>query len=46
MNQTMNPLFQGALTSQQWAHLATSVAVWVVAPLAVGIWRLTRAEVK
>ena len=46
MNQTMNPLFQGSLTGQQWAHLGTSVAVWVVAPLAVGIWRLTRAEVK
>ena len=46
MNQTMQPLFEGSLTSAQWAHLATSVAVWVVAPLAVGIWRLTRAEVK
>lgn len=46
MNQTMQPLFEGSLTGEQWAHLATSVAVWVVAPLAVGIWRLTRAEVK
>lgn len=46
LNQTMNPLFQGSLTGQQWAHLAASVALWVVAPLAVGIWRLTRAEVK
>ena len=45
MNQTMQPLFEGSLTGAQWAHLATSVAVWVVAPLAVGIWRLTRAEV-
>jgi hypothetical protein len=35
MNQTMNPLFQGSLTGEQWAHLGTSVAVWVVAPLAV-----------
>ncbi|MEW1951823.1 ABC transporter permease [Terrabacter sp. NPDC080008] len=46
LNQTMQPLFEGSLTGQQWAHLGTSVAVWVVAPLAVGIWRLTRAEVK
>ena len=46
MNQTMQPLFEGSLTGAQWAHLGTSVAVWVVAPLAVGIWRLTRAEVK
>ena len=46
MNQTMSPLFEGSLTSAQWAHLAVSVAVWVVLPLGVGIWRLTRAEVK
>jgi ABC-2 type transport system permease protein len=46
LNQTMQPLFDGSLTGEQWAHLGTSVAVWVVAPLAVGIWRLTRAEVK
>lgn len=46
MNQTMQPLFEGSLTGEQWAHLGTSVGVWVIAPLAVGIWRLTRAEVK
>jgi hypothetical protein len=46
MNQTMQPLFEGSLTGTQWAHLAVSVAVWVVLPLGVGIWRLTRAEVK
>jgi ABC-2 type transport system permease protein len=46
MNQTMQPLFEGSLTGAQWAHLGTSVAVWVVLPLAVGIWRLSRSEVK
>ena len=46
LNQTMNPLFRGSLTGKQWAHLGTSVTLWVLAPLAVGIWRLTRAEVK
>jgi hypothetical protein len=46
LNRTMQPLFEGSLTGAQWAHLATSVGVWVIAPLAVGIARLTRAEVK
>jgi hypothetical protein len=46
LNQTMQPLFEGSLTGSQWAHLGASVGLWVVAPLAVGIWRLTRAEVK
>jgi hypothetical protein len=46
MNQTMQPLFEGSLTGAQWAHLGTSVLVWVVLPLTVGMWRLTRSEVK
>ena len=46
MNHTMQPLFEGSLTGEQWAHLGTSVAVWVLLPLAFGMWRLTRAEVK
>ncbi|HET7802390.1 MAG TPA: ABC transporter permease [Humibacillus xanthopallidus] len=46
MNQTMQPLFEGSLTGAQWAHLGTSVAVWVILPLTVGMWRLTRSEVK
>ncbi len=46
LNQMMQPLFEGSLTGEQWTHLGASVALWVVLPLAVGIWRLTRAEVK
>jgi hypothetical protein len=47
LNRTMNPLFMGSsLTGEQWAHLGTSLAVWVALPLAVGMWRLSRAEVK
>lgn len=46
LNVTMEPLFTGSLTGEQWAQLGTSVSVWVVLPLAVGIWRLSRAEVK
>ncbi len=46
LNQTMQPLFEGSLTGEQWAHLGTSVAVWVVLPLTVGLWRLSRSEVK
>jgi hypothetical protein len=45
MNRTMLPLMAGELTAQQAAHLATSVAVWVGLPLAVGLWRTARREV-
>jgi hypothetical protein len=46
MNRTMEPLFTGSLTGEQWAQLGTSVGFWVVLPLAVGMWWITRAEVK
>ena len=46
LNRTMQPLFTGSLTSEQWAQLGTAVAVWVLLPLVLGMWRLTRAEVK
>jgi ABC-type transport system involved in multi-copper enzyme maturation permease subunit len=41
------PLFDGVnLTGEQWAHLATSSALWIGLPLLVGLWRIVRAEVK
>lgn len=46
LNRTMEPLFSGSLTGEQWAQLATSVGVWVALPLTVGMWWITRAEVK
>lgn len=46
LNRTMEPLFAGSLSGEQWAQLGTSVGVWVVLPLTAGMWWLTRAEVK
>ena len=46
LNRTMDPLFTGSLTGEQWAQLGTAVGVWVLLPLTLGMWRLTRAEVK
>lgn len=41
------PLFDGeALTGGEWAHLATTTLLWIGLPLAVGVWRVLRAEVK
>jgi ABC-2 type transport system permease protein len=33
------------LDATQWAHAGTTLAVWVVLPLIVGLWRITRSEV-
>ncbi|MGZ4486689.1 ABC transporter permease [Oryzihumus sp.] len=40
------PLFDMSLTGRDWAHLVVSGFVWLVVPLAVGTWRILRAEVK
>ena len=47
LNTAQQPLFSGVnLTGEQWAQVATSTALWVVLPLAFGIVRVLRAEVK
>ncbi len=40
------PLSDGGLTATEWAHLAVSAVPWLVLPLAVGLWRILRAEIK
>ncbi len=39
-------LYDMPLTGTQWAHLAVSGFIWLVIPLAIGLWRIRRAEVK
>ena len=41
-----NPLIEGSMSAEDWAHLAVSGLLWLVLPLAVGVWRVLRAEVK
>ncbi len=33
------------LDSTEWARAGTALALWVVLPLLVGLWRVTRSEV-
>jgi ABC-2 type transport system permease protein len=39
-------LFNGALTGEEWAQLGVTSIVWLVIPLAVGVWTVLRSEVK
>jgi ABC-2 type transport system permease protein len=45
-SRTFAPLVDGGMTSTAWAHLGTSVALWLGAFLVVGLWRLRRTELK
>lgn len=40
------PLFGATMTGKDWSEFAVSGLIWFVLPLAIGIWRLLRAEVK
>ena len=46
MSRTTAPLLDGGMGGAEWAHLAVSAGVWVLLPLAVGMWRLVHREVK
>jgi ABC-type transport system involved in multi-copper enzyme maturation permease subunit len=40
------PLVDGGASATQWAQLATSAAIWVGGALLVGLYRLSRSELK
>jgi hypothetical protein len=44
LQQTLVPLMEGTVHGAEWAHLAVSLLVWVVAPIAAGTVRVLRRE--
>lgn len=40
------PLIDASMTGEDWAHFAVSGVIWLVIPLAIGVLRVLRAEVK
>ncbi len=45
-NNAQTPLFDKGVTGEQWAQIGTSGIIWLILPLAFGIWSVLRAEVK
>lgn len=45
-NYAQGALFEGHLTSEQWANLGVSGMLWLVMPLAIGLVLIRRSEVK
>ena len=33
------------MSATQWAHVGTALALWMLLPLLIGTWRITRREV-
>jgi ABC-type transport system involved in multi-copper enzyme maturation permease subunit len=40
------PLYELPMSGSEWGHLMVSGFIWLVVPLAIGLWRIPRAEVK
>jgi ABC-2 type transport system permease protein len=45
-SRTMEPLFENEMAGGDWARLATSLALWLLLPLVLGLLRLRRTELK
>lgn len=45
VNRTTVPLMEGTMAADDWPRLAVSVAVWVVVPLVLGLWRTARRDI-
>ena len=44
--QAQQPLITASMTGEDWAQLLVSGFIWLVIPVALGLWRILRAEVK
>ncbi|MEV7428283.1 ABC transporter permease [Nocardioides sp. NPDC092400] len=45
-NYAQTALFEEVMTGEQWTQLAVTGLVWLVLPIAYGVWRVLRSEVK
>jgi len=41
----LGQMTEGVMSATQWAHAGTSLVIWMVLPLLIGAWRMTRREV-
>jgi ABC-2 type transport system permease protein len=45
-SRTSDPLTDHALSGLEWARFWTSMALWMVLPLVIGLWRIGRGEIR
>ena len=43
---TTAPFTEGAASGQEWAQFGTSMALWLALPMAIGLWRVARGEIR
>ena len=45
-SRALGPVADRMMSATEWAHVGTSLTLWMVAPVLVGLWRITRSEVQ
>ena len=45
-SRTMDVMVNEVLSGEEWARVATTVALWVLLPLLIGTWRILKGEVR
>jgi ABC-type transport system involved in multi-copper enzyme maturation permease subunit len=45
VGESSGPLTERLLSGDDWAHVLVTLALWMVVPLAIGLWRITRGEI-
>jgi ABC-2 type transport system permease protein len=43
---TLDPLTDHVMSGSEWAHAATTLALWMVVPVLIGAWRITQREIR
>lgn len=44
--QSFSPMTEELMSSTQWARVGTTLALWMLLPLLIGLWRVTRGDVR
>jgi ABC-2 type transport system permease protein len=45
-SESLAPMAEHPMDATEWAHVGTTLAVWVLVPLLAGLWRIARKEVQ
>ena len=43
---SLAPMTEHAMSALEWARAGTTLALWMVLPLLIGLWRITRGEIR
>jgi ABC-2 type transport system permease protein len=44
-SRSLSPMTEHLMSGTEWARAGTTLALWMVLPLAIGLWRIVRDEV-